>query len=56
MYNMFLKIRFNVLINSINYSFDRMYWNVGIYLVYIQEYVKINYFIIVNFDEIQLNY
>lgn len=56
MHNMQLTIRLNALINSINYSFDRMHWNVGIHSVYIQEHVKTNHFKTANLDEIWLNY
>lgn len=54
MHNMPLKIRLSALINSINYSFDRMHWNVGIHsvLLYIQEHVKTNHFTTANLDEI----
>lgn len=52
MHNMPPKIRLNALINSINYSFDRMHWNVGIRSVYVQEHVKTNHFTTANLDEI----
>lgn len=52
MHNMPHKIHLSALINSINYSFDRMHWNVGIRSVYIQEHVKTNHFTTANLDEI----